>query len=272
MKWKVAICQEIFGAVSFETCCEKASRLGYDGIELAPYIFTNDIRELSRDSIEEVLATAARHGLELPAMHWLLSSPEGMSITSPDPAVRGKTMAFARALVDFAARVGVGVLVFGSPKQRNIDPSWHRYEAIQRGIAFLNEMARACETRGIVIGFEPLGPSVTNFGATVAEAVDIIDRVASPALQLHLDVKALLSEPVSICEVIARVKGRFVHFHANDANMLGPGMGSVDYRPILHTLENIRYTGWISVEIFRTDVDSSEIAAKSIAYLKELMD
>ncbi|MEX2684511.1 MAG: sugar phosphate isomerase/epimerase family protein [Candidatus Sigynarchaeota archaeon] len=272
MKWKVAICQELFGAVPIETCCEQARKFGYDGIELAPYIIANDIRDLPAEAVDGVRAVAARYGLELPAMHWLLSSPQGMSITSPDPAVRDKTMAFARALVDFAAHVGVRVLVFGSPKQRNIDPSWPRDEAIRRGIAFLGEMARACEPHGIVIGFEPLGPSVTNFGATVAEAIDIIDRVANPSLRLHLDVKALLSEPAPPCEMIMKSRGRFVHFHANDENMLGPGMGTVDYRPILQSLEGVGYTGWISVEAFRNDVDANEVAATSISYLKRLMD
>ncbi len=272
MRWKVAICQELFGTVPFEACCEKARAFGYDGVELAPYVFADDVREIKREVFDGVRATAARHGLELPAMHWLLASPPGMSITSPDPAVREETAAFANALVDIAARVGVRVLVFGSPKQRDIDPSWPRAEAFQRGVAFLGDMARACGPRGIVVGFEPLGPSVTNFGATVAEAIDIIDRVASPALQLHLDVKALLSETMPPVEVIARTKGRVVHFHANDANLLGPGMGPVDHRPILHALAKAGYTGWISVETFRNDIGAKEIAARSIAYLKDIMD
>ncbi|MBN2152656.1 MAG: sugar phosphate isomerase/epimerase [Candidatus Lokiarchaeota archaeon] len=272
MKWRLAICQEIFGTLPFEACCEQAAAFGYGGIELAPYAISNDIRGLPPEAVDDLRATAARHGLELPAMHWLLASPPGMSITSPDPAVRERTSSFARALVEVAARAGVRVLVFGSPKQRDIDPSWPRDEAYQRGVDFLSEMARGCERRGIVIGFEPLGPSVTNFGATVAEAMAIIDKVASPALQLHLDLKALHSEPLPLVETIAGARGRIVHFHANDVNMLGPGMGEVDYRPVLRALAGAGYAGWISVETFRTDVAAGEIAARSIAYLKEVMD
>jgi sugar phosphate isomerase/epimerase len=271
MTWKVAICQEIFGAVSFDACCEKAKAFGYDGIELAPYILSRDIRDLSAQIIDDMRVTAARHGLELPAMHWLLASPPGMSITSPDPVTREETASFTRALVDFAARVGVRVLVLGSPKQRDIDPSWPLDEAFQRGIDFLSEMALTCEARGIVIGFEPLGAAVTNFGATVDEALDIIVRVGNPALQLHLDVKAILSEPETPGEVIARTMGHIVHFHANDANLLGPGMGDVDHVPILRALARARYAGWISVETFRADVGADEIAGRSIAYLRKAM-
>jgi sugar phosphate isomerase/epimerase len=269
MTWKVAICQEIFGAVSFEVCCEKAAAFGYEGVEVAPYILSKDIRDLSPDVIDGLRATAARHRLELPAMHWLLASPPGMSITSPDPVTREKTAEFTRSIVDLAARIGVRVLVFGSPKQRDIDPSWPHDEAYQRGIDFLRNMARRCEARGIVIGFEPLGPSMTNFGRTVAEAIEIIDLVGSPALQLHLDVKAMLLESMPPAKIIARAKSRIVHFHANDANLLGPGIGAVDHVPILQALLAARYSGWISVETFRNDVVADEIAARSIGYLRQ---
>ncbi len=271
MIWKVAICQELFGNIPFEDCCKKAKAFGYDGVEIAPYIIAKDIRDLSSGTIDELRATAARHALALPAMHWIFASPPGMSITSPDPKVRENTEGFARALIELAARAGVHVLVFGSPKQRDIDLSWPRDVAFQHGIDFLRGMARACEAHGIEIGFEPLGPSVTNFGATVAEAIDIVDRVGSPALQMQLDVKAMLSESIPPGNVIALAKGRIIHFHANDTNLLGPGMGEVDHVPILRALARASYAGWISVETFRDDVGADEIAAKSIAYLRKAM-
>jgi sugar phosphate isomerase/epimerase len=272
VRHKIAICQDVLGKIPFEECCERARSFGYDGIELAPFIISDDIRQLITADIDRLSETAARHGLELPALHWLLATPPGMSITSPDPATREATMHFMAALVDFAARAGVPVLVFGSPKQRNIDPAWPLEESRQRGISFLSAMASRCEARGIVVGFEPLGHSVTNFGATAADALALVAQVNSPAFQLHLDVKAMLDEPTPVPELIAAARGHLVHFHANDLNLLGPGMGAVDHEPILRALARIGYTGWISVETFRTDVPPEQVATRSIAYLRGVLD
>lgn len=194
-----------------------------------------------------------------------------MSITSPDPAIRKNTLDFAGYLVEFAHRLGVKVLVFGSPAQRDIDPSWQHSGAFKRGVDFLAGMARACEERGLVIGFEPLGPSITNFGATVEDAIEIVEIVGSPALQLHLDVKALLLEKIPPAELIMLANRRIVHFHANDANRLGPGMGAVDHVPILKALASVGYSGWLSVETFGNAVPPDEIAARSITYLRHVM-
>ncbi len=269
----LSICQEIFGSIPFDEVCRKARKHGYTGIELAPFMLASDIRQVGRQQLLDIKNTAVRQGLTIVAAHWLLVSPPGMSITTPDTRTWLETKAFIENLVDVAAVVGIPVLVFGSPKQRNIDSAWGDFtEAYQRGVKMFKSVMHACERSGVVIAIEPLGPKTTNLAATFADAMELIDEVDSPFLQLHLDVKAMHDDVMSLGEQIRQSRGRLVHFHANDTNLLGPGMGNVDFIPIIDALRKIEYNGWISIETFNDGIAGDDIARRSFSYLASILN
>jgi sugar phosphate isomerase/epimerase len=59
------------------------------------------------------------------------------------------------------------------------------------------------------------------------------------------------------------------HFHVNDPNLYGPGMGEVDYGPIAEAIKDVGYDKWLSVEVFKYDPDPETIVRKSIDYLRQ---
>ncbi len=76
------------------------------------------------------------------------------------------------------------------------------------------------------------------------------------------------TEPQDIVTTIKQNADWMIHFHANDPNRQGPGMGQVPFGPILQTLKEIGYGGWISVEVFDYSPGAEVLAARSIETLK----
>ncbi len=270
---KLAICQEIFEKHEIETIIQKVAAFGYDGLELAPFKFADDIRNIPPERLVKIKNLAEKNSLELIACHWLLVSPEGMHITSPEQQTFKITKGFFRALIDFAHTLGVQYLVFGSPDQRTIKKTWDQEDAYDRAVNFFLEMGDLAAENDLVIAFEPLGPQITNLGGTFSDALQLLDRIDHPAVKLHLDVSAMVRDPMDIEEQIRKVNlEKLAYVHVNDPNKKGPGMGDLDFKPIIQQFIEKGYDGWFSVETFDFDIPADVIASESLVYMREILN
>jgi sugar phosphate isomerase/epimerase len=269
-RMKLAICNEIFQGWPIETVLDYCARLGYDGMEIAPFTLAKTVDEITPETRRHIREAAAGRGLEICGLHWLLARTEGMGLTHVDAAVRQKTAGYLCELVDCCADLGGKVLVFGSPQQRNVPPELTPEQAWELATDTLRPAVRRAEERQTVFCFEPLAPSETNFINTAAEAIRFASQFQSPAMKIILDVKAMCSEKRAIPEIIRQSWPHFAHFHANDENRKGPGFGEVDFRPIAGALLETGYQGYVSVEVFRFEEGPEAIASGSLKYLRRI--
>jgi sugar phosphate isomerase/epimerase len=299
---KFALCNEMFEARPMAEVCSVARRLGYHGIEIAPFTLAPSATEVSPKQRREIRKVIQDHGLEVVGLHWLFAkTPLPLHMTTPDQALWQRTRDYLAALLDLCGDLGGKVLVVGSPKQRNILENQTPKGAWRRAVEMLSLVIDQAEDLGLTICLEPLPPADTNFINTVEDGMKMVRQIDHPNLKIHLDVNAMSSEPVgwavptttlstselvgtahptatdvrppnlghAVANVIRSVRATDIgHFHVNDPNLYGPGMGAVDYAPIAEAVRDVGYDKWLSVEVFKYDPDPETIAQKSIDYLR----
>jgi sugar phosphate isomerase/epimerase len=265
---KFGICNEIFQGWPLERAMGFAAKAGYDTIEIAPFTIAPYVTEISAAKRGEIRELAARAGIAVSGIHWVLVQAEGMYLNHTDAGIRRRTAGYFCELVDFCADIGGKFIVVGSPKHRTILPGVVPRQAWDWAVETFRDAVRRAEEKEVTLCLEPLAPAETNFINTAAEAVRFVEQFSSAQFKIILDVKAMCSEAKPIPQIIRESWPHFAYFHANDKNLKGPGFGEVDFKPIAAALKEVGYAGHVSVEVFKFEEGPEAIAAGSIEYLK----
>ena len=214
-------------------------------------------------------AQAEDAGVRVAGLHWLLAGTEGFQVTAAAEVTRCRTANYLVELAACCRDLGGEFMVFGSPDQRRIPPGTGRTQAFHYAADTFRRALTGIADCGVKLCLEPLGPEETDFINTCAEAVAMLDQIAHPNFVLHLNVKAVAAHEAPIPELIRRYGSRAGYFHANDRNRRGPGFGPTDFVPIFAALEEARYSGWVSVEVFDYAPDPETIARESLRYMRQ---
>lgn len=268
---KFGICNETFQDWSFDQAFAYARQLGYSGIEIAPFTIEKDVRQISANERHEVKELAKRHELEIIGLHWLLAFTEGFYLTTPDIDVQRATGDYLKALAELCGDLGGQVMVLGSPAQRNLLPGVTHDQAMEIAAAVIGSATDTFAEQDVTLAVEPLGPQEGDFLLTAESGIELVKLIDHPNVRLHLDVKAMSSESKPIPDIIRDSREYLVHFHANDPNKRGPGMGDVDFGPIFEALKEIQYDRWVSVEVFDYEPGVEALASESIEYLRRFV-
>jgi D-psicose/D-tagatose/L-ribulose 3-epimerase len=272
---RIALCNEVVRELDFPAQCALAAALGYDGLEIAPFTLSDEPHRIPAARRAELARIASDHGVAITGLHWLLVTPEGLSITSPDARVRTRTLDVMRGLIGLCSDLGGRILVHGSPGQRAINPGQTREDARNLAKDCFTAIAKEAEQAGVVYCIEPLAAAETELINTVEEAAAMVEEIGSAAVRTMIDCCAAgLSEAEPPHALIGRwLPGDHIaHVHLNDPNRRGPGQGEMTFAPILAALRRLDFRGICSIEPFVYEPDGPSCAARTIGYVRGILE
>ncbi len=207
----------------------------------------------------------------------------------PDPAIRESGMAYLRGAIDATAALGGTNLV--GPLYSAVGRTW-QMSADERArdtdilVENLSTLAAYAHERGVRLGVEPLNRFETSFINLASQAIEVVDRVGSPACGIMLDTFHMNIEEKSLGDAIRAAGPRLIHLHACENDRGAPGSGNVTWDQVQQGLADIGYDGPVVIESFTAKVKSiaraaaiwralaptqDDLARDGVVFLKQLL-
>lgn len=274
---KFAICNEIFFYEDKEKWTiskqfEAARDLGFDGLEISPFTLNDWVQQITPEQKAEVREASQATGVEVCGIHWLLIGPTGLHGTDPEATVRANTVSYFEDLVRFGVEIGGRMMVVGSPKQRTIkdgvsfDQAWQWF---RQAMAAAGAVGREADFK---VCIEPLcAETGNNFLYRAEEARRMAGEIGLPNVGVILDTYSASKEERDLPQAIRDTACCLFHYHCNDHNGLAPGLGELDFVPIMRALLEINYPRYCSIEVFNFERDACEHAAIGLETLKKAL-
>jgi D-psicose/D-tagatose/L-ribulose 3-epimerase len=264
-----AICNEAFEKFAFVDACRAIRMAGYSGIEIAPFTLAEDPATIPASKRREYQSIIEAEGLRFVGLHWLMVSPKGLHVTTPDAALRARSWLHIRNLIDLCADLGPGgVMVFGSPNQRASTGGLNREQATRNYVEGLASVAPQAVERGVTILVEALPKGQCDVVQTLDEAASIVREIDSTGVRTMFDTHNAIDEAEPHAVLVDRHYGVIRHVHVNELDGRHCGAGAYDFKPVLSVLQRRNFPGWVSLEAFDFSPGAERLAKDSLSHLE----
>ncbi len=246
---------------SLEEICKKAADIGYTGLEL-------QICDPQRYDADEMNRLAKDFGLSYAAIATGQELVQhGLWMTSDDPAVRRASIDKLKLHIDLCEKLGA-ILIVGSMRQHVPD-----YKDPEKYLRYHDEaiweLSDYAAKHNVMIVVENITVHISNWINTIRETMNYVQRVNRDNVRLHLDTYSMLMEDNDIAGSYRLCADKLEYVHFTDGSRLYPGGSNVDFKAHMHSLVDIGYQGWISIEC-RPYPDDVTCARFSYEYLQAM--
>lgn len=221
---------------------------GIAGIEIAPTAIWEEPLKASAAARRELRSWWEGRGIRIVALQALLFGRNALTIFGEE-GPRRDTLEYLKGMMDLAAALGAGPMVFGSPRNRLVG-KLDRAKASRIAEDFFRAAGELAAERGVALCIEPNPMAYgCDFVTNTDEGVDLVQRVRSTGFGLHLDGGAITLNHESPQASLSAARPWLRHFHASEPNLVPFGTGGTDHSALASALRAIGYEGWVSVEM-----------------------
>lgn len=239
---------------------------GASGVEVAPSKIWPGWEGASPASARGYREELADKGFAIPALQAILFGKPEMKVFG-DAASREALLSHLETVSELAAAMGAGVMVFGSPKNRDpgdLPPQL----AFEQGAEFFARAAEIAAAHGTSIGLEP-NPKhyACRFLTNWKDVKRMVETVDHAGLVTHLDVACIALEGDDPAEAVDTCKGGIGHFHVTEPELGAFSDPAMPHQPTAEALKRAGYEGWLSVEM-RPAPDPVEAVRTALNFVK----
>ncbi len=216
---------------------------GFDVVELP----IENLDDWDPDRTRELLQ---QHGLE--ATTCLVMSAE-RDLVSDDRQQVADTQTYLLGCLDIAAGIGAGVLA--GPAYAPVGRTWlmqpdERKHTIDCLVEALRPVVTHAEDAGVKLGIEPLNRYETSLINTVAQTLEVVERLDSGSCGVALDTFHMNIEEKDPIAAIRAARGRIAHVQVCGNDRGAPGNDHTDWAATLTALDESGYFGPLCIESF----------------------
>jgi D-psicose/D-tagatose/L-ribulose 3-epimerase len=229
---------------------EEIKMIGYDAVEIP--LFDTDEKQWKqwKNKLDE---------LQLGAVAVTINGPDYHAI-SKDATMRKKTLERNKLALNCASILGANLLtgpfhsalgVFTGTKSTSEEQDW--------AVEHLYQLSEHASKLNITLGLEYLNRFESYLVSCADELISLVKKVNHPHCKMMLDTFHANIEEKNIVAAIEKMGDQLVHVQLSENDRGVIGQGHIDFAAIVHALDQINYTGMISVEAFSMKLSAANI-------------
>ena len=243
--------------------------MGVRYVEIAPTKVWDEPLKITEKQINEYLDFWKAYDIEPVAFQAMMFPRPDLKIFE-SASNRAETLEYLKGFIALAGKMKAGVLVFGSPKNRQRG-GMPEAEANKIANEFFNELGDHAQKHGTILCIEPNAPQYAcDFVTNAREGINIVKAVNNPGFGLHLDVGCMTMAGEDPAESVTQAGGMIRHFHISSPMLADVNEDAgVKHKETGEALRKIGYDKFVSIEMRPGDEGANAERVKTAVELAQ---